>query len=112
MGRSVKIDGRRFKEPCHATFEFALSPLGGHNAYRVYNFGVNFSMTMQPQQEFLRDAMQRLGMSRQEFADRIGATKRVLDNWLLPSNSSGFRPMSDTVWALVREILPEKKIKS
>ena len=65
-------------------------------------------MTTQSQQDFLRDAMQRLDMTRQEFADRIGAKKRALDNWLLPSNSKGFRPMSDTAWALVREILPEK----
>jgi len=53
-------------------------------------------MTTQPQQDFLRDAMQHLGMTRQKFADRIGAEKHVLDNWLLPSNSREFRPMPDT----------------
>lgn len=66
-------------------------------------------MTKQAQQDFLRDAMQRLNMTRQKFADRIGAKKRALDNWLLPSDSMGFRPMPDTVWMLVREILLAKE---
>lgn len=66
-------------------------------------------MTKQAQQDFLRDAMQRLNMTRQKFADRIGAKKRALDNWLLPSDSKGFRPMPDTVWMLVREILLAQK---
>jgi aspartate carbamoyltransferase catalytic subunit len=71
--------------------------------------GVNFSMTKPTQQDFLRDAMQSLNMTRQNFADRIGARKRALDNWLLPSNSNGFRSMPDTIWILVREILLAKK---
>ena len=62
-------------------------------------------MTKQAQQDFLRDAMQRQNMTRQKFADRIGASKRALDNWLLPTDSKGFRPMPDTVWMLIREIL-------
>lgn len=66
-------------------------------------------MTKQAQQDFLRDAMQSLNMTRQKFADRIGAKKRALDNWLLPSDSKGFRPMPDTVWMLVREILLAQK---
>lgn len=64
-------------------------------------------MTKQAQQEFLRDAMQQLNMTRLQFAARIGATKRALDNWLLPPDSKGFRQMPDTVWTLVREILPK-----
>ena len=66
-------------------------------------------MTKPTQQDFLRDAMQSLNMTRQDFANRIGAKKRALDNWLLPSDSKGFRPMPDTVWMLVREILLAKK---
>ena len=66
-------------------------------------------MTKPTQQDFLRDAMQSLNMTRQDFANRIGAKKRALDNWLLPSDSKGFRPMPDTVWILVREILLVKK---
>lgn len=70
------------------------------------------NMTKEAQQDFLRKAMQSLDMTRQEFAQRIGATKRALDNWLLPADSNGFRTMPDTVWAFVREILPARKRKS
>jgi len=62
-------------------------------------------MKKQVQQDFLRDAMQCLSMTRQVFANRIGASKRALDNWLLPTDSKGFRPMPETVWTLIREIL-------
>lgn len=62
-------------------------------------------MKKRAQQDFLRDAMVRLNMTRQIFADRIGASKRALDNWLLPTESKGFRPMPETVWTLIREIL-------
>ena len=58
-----------------------------------------------PQQEFLRDAMSRLNMTREQFADRLGTSKRRLDNWLLPSTSKGFREMDEVVWKFVREIL-------
>ena len=57
------------------------------------------------QQVFLRDAMARLGMTRQEFADRIHASKRRLDTWLLPSESKEFRELDATIWQFVREIL-------
>jgi transcriptional regulator with XRE-family HTH domain len=62
-------------------------------------------MKKRAQQDFLRDAMLRLNMTRRKFADRIGASKRALDNWLLPTDSKGFRPMPETVWTLIREIL-------
>lgn len=62
-------------------------------------------MKKRAQQDFLRDAMLRMNMTRQTFADRIGASKRALDNWLLPTASKGFRPMPETVWTLIREIL-------
>jgi aspartate carbamoyltransferase catalytic subunit len=57
------------------------------------------------QQEFLRDAMERLGMTRQQFADRLHTKKRRLDDWLLPSDSKGFRELDSTIWQFVREIL-------
>lgn len=57
------------------------------------------------QQEFLRDAMTQLGMTRQQFADRICASKRRLDSWLLPSESKEFRELDSTIWQFVREIL-------
>lgn len=63
------------------------------------------------QQEFLRDAMDRLGMTREEFADRIGTKKRGLDNWLLPSDSKEYRSMPDMAWKFIREIL-DNDIKS
>lgn len=59
----------------------------------------------QEQQDFLRHAMDVLGMTRGEFAERIGAKKRALDNWLLPSNSAEFRAMPDMAWKFIREIL-------
>jgi hypothetical protein len=69
-------------------------------------------MTKKPssQQEFLRDAMRRLGMTREQFAERIGTAKRRVDNWLVPSESKEFREMDPIVWKFVCEIL-EKEAK-
>lgn len=61
------------------------------------------------QQEFLRDAMKRLNMKREAFAARLGTSKRRLDNWLLPTESAGFREMDEIVWQFVREILEHSK---
>jgi aspartate carbamoyltransferase catalytic subunit len=57
------------------------------------------------QQEFLRDAMEQLGLTRQAFADRLHTKKRRLDDWLLPSESKGFRELDPTIWQFIREIL-------
>lgn len=59
-----------------------------------------------PQQDFLRSAMKRHGLSRIEFADRIGVKKRTLDNWLLPDSSRHSRKMPDHVRLVVGELLP------
>lgn len=59
----------------------------------------------QTQQEFLREAMATLSLTREDFADRIGAKKRALDNWLLPRESREFRTMPDMAWKFIREIL-------
>ncbi|MGR9587064.1 transcriptional regulator [Pandoraea sputorum] len=64
------------------------------------------------QQEFLRDAMDRLGMTREEFADRIGTKKRGLDNWLLPNDSKEYRSMPDMAWKFIREILDNDRKSS
>lgn len=56
------------------------------------------------QQEFLRDAMDRLGMTRDEFADRIAVKRKTLDNWLLPPSESA-RGMSDMAWKFIQEVL-------
>ena len=63
------------------------------------------------QQEFLRDAMSRLKMTREQFADRLGTSKRRLDNWLTPSDSNEFREMDSMVWKFVREIPSDGNLK-
>jgi hypothetical protein len=62
-----------------------------------------------PQQEFLRDAMERLDMTRQQFADRLDTSKRRLDNWLLPTESDEFRKLDPTIWLFIREIIETHK---
>lgn len=57
------------------------------------------------QQEFLRDSMEKLGMTREGFAVRICASKRRLDSWLLPPESKGFRELDPTIWQFIREVL-------
>lgn len=68
-------------------------------------------MTDKPiaQQEFLRDAMIALNMTRDEFAQRIGTTRRRIDNWLLPSESKGYREMDEMAWKFIREILQHER---
>jgi len=61
------------------------------------------------QQEFLRDAMAQLNMTRDQFCARLGTTRRRLDNWLLPTESKSFREMDEMVWKFVREILERHK---
>lgn len=61
------------------------------------------------QQEFLFDAMATLGLTSEQFAERIGAKKRALDQWLLPSDSSEYREMPDMAWKFVGEILESHK---
>jgi predicted transcriptional regulator len=60
---------------------------------------------VQPQQEFLREAMGTLGMTRAAFAKRISVPEKTLDKWLAPSETTDFRNMPEVVWAYVREIL-------
>lgn len=57
------------------------------------------------QQEFLREAMKRLNMTREALAARLGTSKRRIDNWLLPTESNGYREMDEVVWKFIREIL-------
>lgn len=57
------------------------------------------------QQEFLRDAISTLGMTRAEFAQRISVPIKTLDKWLAPLDTSDFRNMPDVVWSYVREII-------
>jgi len=64
------------------------------------------------QQEFLQAAMAALGMTREEFATRLGCAKRTLDKWLLPDTSNDYRAMNETIWNLIREILQHEKLKN
>jgi aspartate carbamoyltransferase catalytic subunit len=57
------------------------------------------------QQVLLRDAMRRLAMTRDAFADRIGSRRRALDSWLLPDDSNEFRAMPEVARRFVQEIL-------
>lgn len=57
------------------------------------------------QQAFLRDAMNHLKMTPDEFAKRTGTTRRRIDHWLLPPEAAEFREMDESAWKFVREIL-------
>src|SRR5262249_3403567 len=58
-----------------------------------------------PQQAFLRDAMRRMNMTRDAFANRIGVSRRALDTWLLPDDSQESRSMPEIVGRFVSEIV-------
>ena len=59
---------------------------------------------MDSQQDFLRDAMRRLNLTRDAFAERLGVRRRTLDTWLLPEGSQEFRAMPEVVQRFVSEI--------
>ncbi|WP_338639965.1 transcriptional regulator [Burkholderia pyrrocinia] len=61
------------------------------------------------QQELLRVAMDRLGMTRAEFAARLSIAVRTLDKWLLPADSPDSRTMPDMGRSYVLEILQWQK---
>lgn len=63
------------------------------------------------QQEFLRDAMLELGLTRDAFAKRIGAPWETFKKWLLPAESGGSREMPAIAWSLVREVLEHERLK-
>lgn len=48
-------------------------------------------------------------MTRDQFAERIGAKRRRLDAWLLPNDSKEFRELDPIAWKYVREILGMKE---
>src|SRR6187549_2796796 len=58
---------------------------------------------MSDQQALLRDAMQRLELTRDAFADRIGVTRRALDGWLLPEGSRQHRAMPAVVARVIEQ---------
>lgn len=52
---------------------------------------------MSDQQTLLRNAMESLQLTRDAFAERIGASRRALDTWLLPATSRQHRSMPSVV---------------
>jgi len=64
-----------------------------------------------PQQDFLRDAMLELGLTREAFAKRIGAPWETFKKWLLPAESGGSREMPAIAWSLVLEVLAHERLK-
>lgn len=64
------------------------------------------------QQEFLRGACVALDMTQKELADRMATSWGTVRKWLAPSGSSDHRPMPDTAWQFVREILAHEQLKA
>lgn len=63
------------------------------------------------QAEFLRMAMTRLGMTREQFAERIAVKVKTLNGWMLPEGTKSSRSMPDMGRKFISEIL-EKHAKS
>src|SRR5690349_18381798 len=59
---------------------------------------------MAEQQGLLREAMRRLDLTRDAFAERLGVTRRALDTWLLPGGSRQSRAMPEVVARLVAQL--------
>jgi len=57
------------------------------------------------QQEFLREAMRELGMTRAAFAARLHVSVDTLNGWMQPSDSQKFRAMSPMATGYVKDIL-------
>lgn len=60
------------------------------------------------QQDLLRYAMNVLGFTRRQFAERIGTTRRSLNNWLMPSTSAENREMPEMARRFILELLPRE----
>lgn len=65
------------------------------------------------QQEFLLDAMKKLGLNRETFAARIGCPPTTFKKWIAAEAAAGnYREMPAVAWALVREVLAHERLKS
>jgi hypothetical protein len=64
------------------------------------------------QQEFLRSAAKKLGLTQMDMAKRMCAPWDTFKKWQLPSESENFREMPEIAWQLVREILAHERLKS
>lgn len=57
------------------------------------------------QQAFLLEAMQRLDMDADQFARRLGASRRRLDDWLKSTGEPGSVELDPVIWTFVRELV-------
>lgn len=57
------------------------------------------------QQEFLEDAMAKLGMSKRELAIRLGTTENRIESFLAPAGCDTYCELDEIVWKLVRDIV-------
>lgn len=63
------------------------------------------------QNRFLQEAMTELSMTREQFAQKLGCSRRTLDKWLLPEDSTDHRKMPDTVRNFITEIFEHENLK-
>ena len=63
-----------------------------------------------PQQDFLRDAMTRLGYTRKQLADRIGVSQYTVENWLQPTPEEGSQVNGKRSLFRVLKPMPRKYI--
>ena len=61
---------------------------------------------MDDQQRLLRQAMERLRLTRDAFALEVGVSRRALDTWLLPATSKQHRTMPLVVARMVANLAP------
>ncbi|RWA45638.1 hypothetical protein AU476_00980 [Cupriavidus sp. UYMSc13B] len=54
---------------------------------------------------FLQDAMNRMAMSKEQFAQRISISKKCLSKWMSRHGTSEFRNMPPIAWKFIGEIL-------
>lgn len=66
----------------------------------------------QNQQDFLKQAMQELGLKREDFAKRLGVSWDTFRRWLMAANTDGTREMPPAAWSLVREVLEHERLKA
>ena len=63
------------------------------------------------QAKMLREAMERLGISRKELAEQLGVSVLTLRNWLSPTTTTVHREMPRTAVLLLERILADGKRK-
>lgn len=62
------------------------------------------------QQEYLRDVVRRLGMTRAQFAERISTPIKTVDKWMLPADSTSAAVMANNLWRFVSEVVEREAI--